>query len=114
MEPSPTPDATRFTDPRRTSPTANTPGTLVSSNPGSRFNGQPLGGLPLRFNSEPERMNPFSSRSTTPFSHSVPGRAPIKMNNELADTRETSPLAPQRTEIDSRRFSPCASTTLDP
>ena len=86
IEPSPTPDATRFTDPRRTSPTANTPGTLVSSNPGSRFNGQPLGSFPFRFNSEPERMNPFSSRSTTPSSHSVPGSAPMKMNNELAGT----------------------------
>ena len=74
IEPSPTPDATRFTDPRRTSPTANTPGTLVSSNPGSRFKGQPAGSLPLRFNSEPERINPFSSRSTTPFSQPCPGQ----------------------------------------
>jgi hypothetical protein len=31
IEPSPTPDATRFTDPCRTSPTADTPGRLVSS-----------------------------------------------------------------------------------
>jgi hypothetical protein len=30
MEPAPTADATRVTDPWRTSPTANTPGTLVS------------------------------------------------------------------------------------
>ena len=45
MEPSPTPDATRFTDPRRTSPTANTPGTLVSSRPGSRSSVQLWGAL---------------------------------------------------------------------
>ncbi len=34
--PSPTPEATRFTEPWRTSPTTKMPGTLVSSKPGSR------------------------------------------------------------------------------
>ena len=40
MEPSPTAEATRFTDPYRTSPTAKTPGTLDSRNIGSRRSGQ--------------------------------------------------------------------------
>ena len=37
MEPSPTAEATRFTDPCRTSPTAKTPGRLVSRNIGRRM-----------------------------------------------------------------------------
>ena len=40
MAPSPTADATRFIESRRTSPAANTPGTLVSSTNGGRVNGQ--------------------------------------------------------------------------
>ena len=46
MEPSPTAEATRFTDPYRTSPTAKTPGRLDSRNIGSRRSGQsPAGRL---------------------------------------------------------------------
>ena len=43
-EPSPTDEATRFSDPCRTSPTANTPGILVSKESGARvviLNDQP-------------------------------------------------------------------------
>jgi hypothetical protein len=36
IEPSPTAEATRSFEPRRTSPTARTPGTLVSSGSGGR------------------------------------------------------------------------------
>src|SRR5439155_17422403 len=43
-EPSPTADATRLPEPWRTSPAANTPGTLVSNKNGSRISGQPRGG----------------------------------------------------------------------
>src|ERR1700750_1482794 len=39
IEPSPTADATRFTFPARTSPTAKTPGRLVSSRCGERARG---------------------------------------------------------------------------
>src|SRR6059058_5966874 len=39
IDPSPTADATRLTLPARTSPTANTPGRLVSSKCGGRGNG---------------------------------------------------------------------------
>src|SRR6476659_3252354 len=41
VDPSPTADATRFMLPERTSPTANTPGRLVSSKYGGRDSGQP-------------------------------------------------------------------------
>ena len=43
LEPSPTADATRFIDDRRTSPAANTPGTLVSSRNGWRSSGHARG-----------------------------------------------------------------------
>ena len=41
-EPSPTADATRLTDCARTSPTANTPGTLVSNTNGGRSSAHPV------------------------------------------------------------------------
>ena len=41
--PSPTADATRLTEPYRTSPTANTPGMLVSNGSGVFVSGRPLG-----------------------------------------------------------------------
>src|SRR5215212_2935053 len=41
IDPSPTADATRLMLPPRTSPTANTPGKLVSSKYGGRIRGQP-------------------------------------------------------------------------
>ena len=46
VAPSPTAEATRLTDRCRTSPAANTPGTLVSSSSGGRFSGQPGGSSP--------------------------------------------------------------------
>src|SRR5215467_963108 len=52
-DPSPTPEATRFTEPWRTSPTAKMPGTLVSSRKGSRSSVQPLGRAPLHKRSGP-------------------------------------------------------------
>ncbi len=57
-DPSPTPEATRFTEPWRTSPTAKIPGTLVSSRNGSRSRVQPLGCWPSRMRSGPVRMKP--------------------------------------------------------
>ena len=47
-DPSPTPEATRFTEPWRTSPTAKMPGTLVSRRKGSRSSVHPLGRCPSR------------------------------------------------------------------
>src|SRR5438046_1628316 len=41
IEPSPTADATRLTEPCRTSPTAKTPGVVVSNGKGARASGVP-------------------------------------------------------------------------
>ena len=79
-DPSPTPDATRFTEPCRTSPTAKSPGIFVSSRKGSRSRVQPLGCCPSRMRSGPVRIKPRSSRSMRSASQSVRGSAPIKMN----------------------------------
>src|ERR1700686_4315543 len=48
MAPSPTADATRLTEPCRTSPAANEPGTLVSKKKGVRASGQHSGVRPWR------------------------------------------------------------------
>src|ERR1700735_4172503 len=66
IAPSPTADATRFTLPARTSPTANTDGRLVSNICGGRVSVQagdesPLCGVGM---SRPVRMKPFSSIAT--------------------------------------------------
>src|SRR6266568_5397800 len=55
--PSPTAEAKRFIDPKRTSPTANTPGTLVSKLIGFRCNGQAL-----KSTSCPVTIKPLASR----------------------------------------------------
>ena len=61
IAPEPTPEATRLTEPCRTSPAANTPGTLVSSSRGGRSSGQP-GEAPSR--SGPVRTKPSVSSVT--------------------------------------------------
>src|SRR5215217_3718081 len=106
IAPSPTPEATRFTEPCRTSPTTKIPGTLVSNNPGSRSTCHPLGRFPSRIRSGPESMNPSSSRSTTFASHAVFGAAPIMMKSALAGTFMISLVAEQWTETASRCSSP--------
>ena len=58
IEPSPTADATRFTLPQRTSPTANTPGRLVSSRYGARRSGQLNADRSSRERSEPVLIKP--------------------------------------------------------
>src|ERR671921_2519196 len=57
--PSPTADATRLTEPCRTSPTANTPGMLVSNGSGARRNDQDSPDT-----SRPVRIYPWWSRAT--------------------------------------------------
>src|SRR5580704_2445275 len=105
-DPSPTPEATRFTEPCRTSPTANSPGTLVSSRKGSRSRVHPLGRWPSRIRSGPVSRKPRSSRSTKVPSQSVRGKAPMKMNIALAGTRSTLFVSEQSTEISSRCVCP--------
>lgn len=73
IEPSPTADATRFTEPCRTSPAASTPGTLVSRGIGVR----PSAGSAPALSSDPVTTKPEPSRSIAGGSHSVCGWAPI-------------------------------------
>src|SRR5262252_3938739 len=76
MEPSPTAEATRLTEPRRTSPAANTPGRLVSSGCGGRGSVQLAAGFPPSARSPPVTTNPCSSRPICGGSQSVCGTAP--------------------------------------
>src|SRR6202011_6410493 len=80
IDPSPTAEATRFTEPLPTSPAANTPGWLVSSIIGWRW-------VLLRAPSAseysaagPVGTKPRSSSSMAPASHEVLGSAPMKTN----------------------------------
>jgi hypothetical protein len=76
IAPSPTAEATRFTDPERTSPAAKTPGRLVSNRNGGRA--RPHDRDCAR--AVPVRTNPFASRSMSEDSQSVRGVAPMKLN----------------------------------
>src|SRR2546423_11231743 len=76
IDPSPTADATRLTDPDRTSPAANTPGRLVSRKNGGRFAVQC--GDDTR--PGPVLTNCFSSPSIWRGSPSVRGTPPMQLN----------------------------------
>jgi len=109
IEPSPTPEATRFTDPERTSPATKMPGTLVSR--GSRSTAQPRG----RWRSHQVRSRqdkPLFISLHNAINQSVRGRAPIKMNN-VVGTVSFSPVMVLAMVIASRLVSPLASTTLE-
>ena len=67
IAPSPTADATRFTDWERTSPATKTPGLLDSSGYGSRSGPQPAGRRPSVSRSVPVFTNPAVSRATAPL-----------------------------------------------
>ena len=69
VAPSPTADATRLTERQRATPTANTPGMLVSKKKGSRSSLHPLGGWPERSKSRPVKIYPLASISMVPASH---------------------------------------------
>ena len=66
IEPSPTAEATRLTFPPRTSPTANTPGRLVSRRWGARASGHFAVDQVVAVRSGPVLMNPFASSATQP------------------------------------------------
>src|SRR5262249_49493633 len=86
IEPSPTADATRVIPPARTSPAANTPGTLVSRGSGSRVSFQTRGYALAAIRSRPVSTNPLSSRSTSGGSQSLRGLVPMKTNNASASS----------------------------
>src|ERR1700749_4944936 len=71
IEPSPTAEATRLTLPPLTSPTANTPGKLVSSRCGGRARGQCAAARSVGERSDPVLMSPFPSSTTQPPSQLV-------------------------------------------
>src|SRR6267154_5160115 len=80
LAPSPTADATRFIEPFRTSPTANTPGTEVSKGNGRRANVFHCGPKFLSSIWLSVQMNPLRSVITC-GSHVVSGAAPMRQNN---------------------------------
>src|SRR2546423_1447877 len=94
----------------RTSPAANTPGTLVSRVNGGRGSGQ-CSARPEANRSWPVMMNPLSSRTTPGPSHSVRGVAPMKTNSQLDDTSSVTPESPSARVSLSRWPSPSPATT---
>ena len=83
IAPSPTAEATRFTDLRPYVAGGEDAGTLDSRWYGSRGSDQPAGRRPSATRSVPVSTNPSGSRVTTPSSHSVRGWAPMKTNRPL-------------------------------
>src|SRR6266850_7437642 len=77
IEPSPTADATRLIFPPRISPTANTPGKLVSRRYGARARGHLAFAKSSGVRSTPVLINPALSQATQPPSHSEFGTAPV-------------------------------------
>ena len=80
LAPSPVAAATRFIEPERTSPTANTPGTLVSNGSGRRPAAAQPGPRSSPVSWTSVRMKPSSSMAI-PVSQLVAGSAPMKQNN---------------------------------
>src|SRR5262249_2162910 len=79
-DPSPTADATGLMLPDRTSPTANTPGRLVSKSSGLRASGQAAAARSSACRSTPVFTKPLSSSATHPFNQPVLGSAPVIRN----------------------------------
>ena len=82
--PSPIAPPTRLTDPERTSPTANTPGTDVSSADGGRLS-------PLPHCAPVTTKPPRSTMTPQPSSQSVAGSAPTNRNRLRISTAVSSP-----------------------
>ncbi|HZH72510.1 MAG TPA: hypothetical protein VFD91_08465, partial [Mariniphaga sp.] len=79
IEPSPTAEATRFTEPFLTSPTAKKPGMLASSDCGFLCSKMEHVVIADSMTSTPVWMNPLLSIDTIPCNHSVQGFAPMKV-----------------------------------
>src|SRR6266550_3510706 len=110
IEPSPTAEATRFTLDERTSPTANTPGMLVSMRYGRRARGQRASASSSGGRSAPVLTKFFSSRTTHPRSQAVFGSAPV-MTNRLRIGRvsgfDVTPPDPLEVVPALERVDPC-------
>src|ERR1700674_948692 len=88
MEPSPTADATRLTEPDRTSPAANTPGWLVSSKNGWRRAVQWADAA----SANPVSTKPWASFSISGGSHSIRGSAPMNLNKAVISSVRVVPV----------------------
>src|SRR6266513_631719 len=88
IDPSPTAEATRLTEPERTSPAANTPGRLVSNKNGCRFKVQ----CRESPSSIPVRTKCFSSFSISDGNQSVRGVAPMKLKRAAIGSVSFSPV----------------------
>src|SRR5258708_10831345 len=91
IDPSPTAEATRLTLPHRTSPTANTPGSEVSSSWGERSNGHRAAARSSLVRSHPVLLKPFASSATLPFSQAVLASAPVLSHTLLSSLLVTVP-----------------------
>src|ERR1700733_10876074 len=98
-EPSPTEEATRLTDPARTSPTANTPGIEVAKGEAAPPSPKPVS------------TNPFLSSFTRPESHSVLGAAPTMMNSARVSITRLAPVFVLRIVSASRWSAPFKALT---
>src|SRR5207247_7655805 len=109
IAPSPTAEATRFTESDRTSPAANTPARLVSSRNGCR--------LPVQCgdcaSDGPVLMNPLPSRSISGGSQSVRGTAPLKLNTAGVSTVRFSPVLLLTISMELRWPSPFIRCTVE-
>ena len=107
---SPTAEATRFIESSRTSPAANTPGTLVSSTNGARGSGHRRAQAGSS-RSWPVTTNPLSSRATSGPSHWVRGEAPMNTNSQLDGTSSVTLVSRSASVSASRWPSPRPDTT---
>ena len=110
IEPSPTADATRFTFPERTSPTANTPGRVVSSKYGWRASGHSAATRSSRLRSVPVLTNPRSSITTHLSSHWLLGSAPVMTNTWRIGRVSASFSRAQRQRTRSRPTAPSSAS----
>src|SRR6266404_910346 len=93
IAPSPTADATRFTELCRTSPAANDPGTLVSRKKGWRSSVQHAGGRPSENKSEPVTRYPLGSRMmAVSLAQSVFGAPPMQTKSHAESTHAAVPV----------------------
>jgi len=93
IDPSPTADATRLMLPPRTSPTANTPGRLVSRRYGALGSGQRAATKSSSERSGPVLIKFFPSSATQPLSQRVAGTAPVMRKTCLMSRASMFPVS---------------------
>src|SRR5258708_1641530 len=101
VDPSPTADATPLKLPLRTSPTANTPGRLVSNRDGGLGRDHRATARSSGVSALPVLTKPLASSATHPRSQAVLGTAPVIENRWRISCSSTAPvrLSRHRTEL---------------